>query len=158
MSTKNVILGGSVIIAILLMGVLVVTATLYQFGISEKQAVKIATTAVPGVVKEIEIEKIGNNPVYEIDINQGGKELEVSVDAETGVISKIEEEELDVPITGTALEKASAAALRHIGGGKVTDTEIGDEEGYYEIEITIDGQEVDVHLDKDFNILSTEWD
>jgi len=69
----------------------------------------------------------------------------------------IEDEAEDVPITGNALETASAAALEYIGEGRVTDTEIGDEEGYYEIEITLDnGKEVDVHLDENFNVLSVE--
>jgi uncharacterized membrane protein YkoI len=76
-----------------------------------------------------------------------------------GELGEVETEEEDVAITGTPLEQASAAALAHIGEGRVTDSEIGDEEGYYEIEITLDnGDEVDVHLDQDFNVLSTEWD
>ena len=69
----------------------------------------------------------------------------------------VEAETEAVPITGNALETASAAALEYIGEGRVTDTEIGDEEGYYEIEITLDnGKEVDVHLDENFNVLSVE--
>src|SRR5688500_6462004 len=39
----------------------------------------------------------------------------------------------DGPITGNALDKASAAALQSTGAGRVTGTEIGDEEGYYEV-------------------------
>lgn len=63
------------------------------------------------------------------------------------------------PITGPALEQASAAALAHTGGGRVTETEVGDEEGYYEVEVTLDdGSQVDVHLDRDFNVISTEGD
>jgi len=42
----------------------------------------------------------------------------------------------DKPISGSALSKASAAALEHTGGGTVTETEAGDEEGAYEIEVT----------------------
>lgn len=65
----------------------------------------------------------------------------------------------DVPITGNALEKASAAALEYIGEGQVTGTEVGDEEGYYEVEITRhDGRQVDVHLDEAFNVLGHEDD
>ena len=56
-------------------------------------------------------------------------------------------------ITGDALQKASDAALAHTGEGKVTDTEVGDEEGYYEVEVRLDdGSETDVHLDEDFNV------
>ncbi|MFG1664960.1 PepSY domain-containing protein [Streptomyces sp. Y7] len=68
-------------------------------------------------------------------------------------------EDNETPISGPALEKASAAALAHTGEGKVTDTEVGDEEGYYEVEVTLDnGKQADVHLDKDFKVLGTEVD
>jgi len=62
----------------------------------------------------------------------------------------------ETPITGDALAAASAAALATVPGGTVTDTEIGDEEGYYEIEVTLtDGRQVDVHLDEAFTLLAT---
>jgi uncharacterized membrane protein YkoI len=62
-------------------------------------------------------------------------------------------------ITGSALKKASAAALEHTGGGTVTETEVGDEESYYEVEVKReDGSQVDVQLDRDFNVVSSEGD
>jgi uncharacterized membrane protein YkoI len=65
----------------------------------------------------------------------------------------------DRPISGSALDRASAAALDHTGGGKVTETEVGDEEGYYEVEVTRDdGSQVDVHLDRGFNVLGSAGD
>ena len=65
----------------------------------------------------------------------------------------------DVPITGKALEEASRAALAHVGEGRVTETEIGDEESYYEVEVTLpDGRQIDVQLDEDFRVVSTEAD
>ena len=65
----------------------------------------------------------------------------------------------EVPITGSALERASAAALEETGGGRVTATEAGDEEGAYEVEVTrAEGGQVDVHLDRDFNVIGTEGD
>ncbi len=65
----------------------------------------------------------------------------------------------ETPITGGALDKASTAALTHVGEGRVTDTEVGDEEGYYEVEITLDdGSQVDVHLDESFTVLGQEAD
>lgn len=61
------------------------------------------------------------------------------------------------PITGSALEKASAAALAFTGGGRVSDTEQGDEDSYYEVEVTLDdGRQVDVQLDRDFNVVGSE--
>jgi hypothetical protein len=65
----------------------------------------------------------------------------------------------DAPITGTAYGQASAAALQFIGAGRITETEVGDEEGYYEVEVTLDdGSQVDVHLDQSFNVLGQEAD
>jgi uncharacterized membrane protein YkoI len=65
----------------------------------------------------------------------------------------------DRPISGNALDRASAAALDHTGGGRVTETEVGDEEGYYEVEVTKDdGSQVDVHLDRGFNVLGAAGD
>jgi uncharacterized membrane protein YkoI len=61
--------------------------------------------------------------------------------------------------TGAGIEKAKSIALEHTNGGRVTGTEVGDEEGYYEVEvIRTDGSQVDVHLDRDFNVLSTPAD
>jgi uncharacterized membrane protein YkoI len=61
-------------------------------------------------------------------------------------------------ISGSALEKAKAAALADTPG-KVTETEVGDEESYYEVEVTrADGSQVDVQLDRDFNVASSATD
>jgi hypothetical protein len=65
----------------------------------------------------------------------------------------------ETPITGSALEQAQAAALAHTGQGKVTATEVGDEESYYEVEVTLDnGSQVDVQLDKSFNVVGSDGD
>ena len=61
--------------------------------------------------------------------------------------------------TGPGIEKAKSVALEHTNGGRVTGTEFGDEEGYYEVEVTSDdGSQIDVHLDRDYNVLSTPAD
>jgi uncharacterized membrane protein YkoI len=65
----------------------------------------------------------------------------------------------DKGISGPALDKASASALKATGGGKVTGSEVGDEESYYEIEVTLDsGAQVDVQLDQNFTVVSTSSD
>jgi uncharacterized membrane protein YkoI len=65
----------------------------------------------------------------------------------------------ETPITVADLQKARAAALAHTGQGKVTATEVGDEETYYEVEVTLDnGSQVDVQLDKSFNVVGSEGD
>jgi uncharacterized membrane protein YkoI len=62
------------------------------------------------------------------------------------------------PISGGALEKAKAAALAE-ESGRVTGTEVGDEESYYEVEVTReDGTQVDVQLDRDFHVVSSATD
>ena len=65
----------------------------------------------------------------------------------------------DQPITGDDLDRATTAALAHTGEGRVTDTEVGDEESLYEVEVTLDdGSQVDVQLDGDFEVVATEVD
>jgi uncharacterized membrane protein YkoI len=62
-------------------------------------------------------------------------------------------------ISGTALDRASAAALDHTGGGRVTETESGDEESFYEVEVTRgDGSQVDVQLNRNFEVVGSEGD
>jgi uncharacterized membrane protein YkoI len=63
------------------------------------------------------------------------------------------------PITGSALDKAEAAALAETGDGTVTETETGDEESLYEVEVTLDdGSQVDVQLDRNFDVVGSEAD
>jgi uncharacterized membrane protein YkoI len=65
----------------------------------------------------------------------------------------------EAPISGRALDRATAAALEHTGGGRVTETEVGDEESYYEVEVTLDdGSLVDVQLDEDFAVVGSSDD
>jgi uncharacterized membrane protein YkoI len=70
-----------------------------------------------------------------------------------------DDDETEAPITGSDLDRASDAALAHTGEGRVTETEVGDEESYYEVEVTLDdGSQVDVQLDQDFNVVGSEGD
>jgi uncharacterized membrane protein YkoI len=70
-----------------------------------------------------------------------------------------DDEGSDRPITGSALDRAREAALDHTGGGRVTATEVGDEESYYEVEVTRgDGSQTDVQLDRGFNVVGGEAD
>ena len=65
----------------------------------------------------------------------------------------------DQPITGPALEKATAAALEHTGGGTVTETEVGDDGAAYSVEVRLDdGGQVEVNLDENFNVIGQEAD
>jgi uncharacterized membrane protein YkoI len=63
-------------------------------------------------------------------------------------------------LTGTTLQRASAAALKATHGGRVTETEHDSENGAtYEVEVTkADGSRVDVRLDGSFNVVVVEGD
>ena len=77
----------------------------------------------------------------------------------TAIAAGGDDDATEKPISGSALATASAAALEHTGGGQVTGTEVGDEESYYEVEVTRpDGSQVDVQLDRDFNVVSSATD
>jgi uncharacterized membrane protein YkoI len=64
------------------------------------------------------------------------------------------------PLTGTTLQRASTAAVKAAGGGRVTETEHdSDAGGTYEVEVTKpDGSQVEVLLDDSFNVVSVEGD
>jgi uncharacterized membrane protein YkoI len=65
----------------------------------------------------------------------------------------------DQPIPAADREQAEQAALAETGGGTVTDSELDDEQSKYEIEVTLDdGTQVDVQLDEDFGVVSSETD
>ena len=65
----------------------------------------------------------------------------------------------DRPLTGSDLDRASAAALEHTGGGTVIETEVGDDGAAYGVEIRLDdGSVVEVGLDQDFNVIGEEAD
>ena len=129
---------GVVLLGMILVGTFLVAA--FAFQLAETPSATSAKTDIKTALSVVDVSDSD-------DINE-----EEDEDTET-------EDEHEIAITGTALEKASAAALAHIGEGRVTDTEMDDEEGYYEIEITLpNGREVDVHLDEQFNVLSTEYD
>jgi uncharacterized membrane protein YkoI len=65
----------------------------------------------------------------------------------------------DKPLTGRTLERATAAALEHTGGGTVVETEAGDDGAAYGVEIRLaNGRQVEVELDEDFRVIGQEAD
>ena len=75
------------------------------------------------------------------------------------LLEQLEDGRPIAPAAGPRVPVIMTVALDHTNGGRVTGTETGDEEGAYEIEVTReDGSQVDVHLDCDFNVLSTPTD
>lgn len=65
----------------------------------------------------------------------------------------------DQPLTGSALDRATAAVLEQTGGGMVTETEVGDDGAAYSLEVRLDdGTQVEVNLDEHFNVIGQEAD
>ena len=65
----------------------------------------------------------------------------------------------EAPLTGSALDRATAAALAHTGGGTVVETEVGDDGAAYGVEIRRgDGSVVEVNLDAGFNVIGQAAD
>ncbi len=63
------------------------------------------------------------------------------------------------PLTGSALERATDAALAQTGGGTVTETEVGDDGAAYSVEIRLaDGSQVEVNLDENFKVIGSDPD
>lgn len=88
-----------------------------------------------------------------------GAILALAAGAGAAAVGASASDDSEAPITGPALQRASEAALSHLGGGRVTDTEVGDEESYYEVEVTLsDGRVVDVQLDEDFVVVGASDD
>ena len=65
----------------------------------------------------------------------------------------------DEPLRGSALDRATAVALAHTGGGTVIETETGDDGAAYGVEIRLeDGSRVEVSLDERFQVISQQGD
>jgi hypothetical protein len=72
-----------------------------------------------------------------------------SIVTASGGGAPVDDSERSIP--GGALARAEQAALEVTGEGTVTETEVGDEESYYEVEVLLDdGHRVDVQLDEAF--------
>jgi hypothetical protein len=65
----------------------------------------------------------------------------------------------DRPLTGSDYDRATQAALDHVGEGTVTETEAGDDGAAYEVEIRRhDGSQVEILLDDKFEVVGSESD
>ena len=83
----------------------------------------------------------------------------VAIGGGAGIAAATSSGDSETPITGTDLQQASQVALAHTGQGRVTGTEVGDEESFYQIEVTLDdGTQVDVQLDKAFHFVASKVD
>lgn len=89
----------------------------------------------------------------------GLAETGVESDEQTTDAEEAEGSDSDEQLTGTDRELAEAAALEAVGGGTVTEVEIGDDGAAYGVEIRgDDGTQVEVLLDDAFSVIGTEAD
>lgn len=89
----------------------------------------------------------------------GGALAATIVIAGSGIAAATGGGETDTPLTGSALEKAAAAALAHTGGGTVIETEVGDDGAAYGVEVRLDdGSTVEVTLDEAFTVTGSQAD
>jgi uncharacterized membrane protein YkoI len=126
-----------------------------------------AALAHTGGGRVTETEAGDDDSYYEVEVTlDDGTQVDVQLDESFTVVSSSPDgadgpgdTDDDGPITGEALESATAAALAHTGGGRVTATEAGDDDSYYEVEVTLDdGTQVDVQLDESFTVVSSSPD
>jgi hypothetical protein len=61
-------------------------------------------------------------------------------------------EDAEKTVTGTAAQKAKAAAVKYLGGGTVTDVTTDYTGSGYEVDVTKNGTTTEVHLDTAFNV------
>jgi hypothetical protein len=89
----------------------------------------------------------------------GGTLAAIVIVAGSGLAIATGGKDSDTPLTGTALDKAAAAALAHTGGGTVNETEVGDDGAAYGVEIRLEnGNVVEVALDETFAVIGSESD
>lgn len=79
--------------------------------------------------------------------------------AGTGIAAASAAGDDDKPLRGSTLESATAAAVEHVGGGTVIETEVGDDGAAYGVEVRLDdGRVVEVALDESFAVIGQAAD
>ena len=119
----------------------------------------------PGIVIDADTDDDAGY-AYEIDVLlDAGGVIEVMLDSSLNVVSTQDDGGDDSTGAGDdavpdadAVEKASAAALAHVGSGTVVSVELSDDSDHvYEVEIALaGGDEVDVELDEDFTVVKAD--
>lgn len=142
--------------------------------ISQSQAEQIALKAQKGTVDEVELKTRNGKTYYEVDIDRPAGDVDVWVDAYTGSLLKVEPDDdrddrgsdsSNAGQTSSAVKitsaQAASIAIKHAGGGKVTDNDLDKEDGVYvyEIEVKTANGETDVKIDANTGkVLKSETD
>ncbi len=127
--------------------------------ISQSQAEQIALKAQKGTVDEVELKTRNGKTYYEVDIDRPAGDVDVWVDAYTGSLLKVEPDDdrgsdsSNAGQTSSAVKitsaQAASIAIKHAGGGKVTDNDLDKEDGVYvyEVEVKTANGDTDVKID-----------
>src|SRR5699024_2618625 len=125
--------------------------------ISLDEAATIALAEYDGYIDSIELEKENGDVYYEVEIENQDVEYELDIDAVSGDILKVEEDDNDDDGLVTkkdadnllSIEEAEQIALDRAGGGTVVELELDEDDNRYEyeFEIIVDHQEAEVTLD-----------
>jgi uncharacterized membrane protein YkoI len=87
-----------------------------------------------------------------------GAALAVAAIGITGGVAVARGED-DQPLRGNTYDRATRAALDHVGEGRVTETEVGDDGAAYGVEVRLsDGSQVEVQIDENFTATGVEQD
>jgi hypothetical protein len=87
-----------------------------------------------------------------------GAALAVAAIGITGGVAVAQGED-DQPLRGNTYDRATRAALDHVGEGTVTETEVGDDGAAYGVEVRLsDGSQVEVQIDENFTATGVEQD
>lgn len=126
------------------------------------QAKAAALKAVEGKVDDVDLERRNGQTFYEVEIDRKGNDAVVRLDAYTGkIVAVFNDDDDDDYTTGTGATgskevkltaaQASSIALKQSGGGKVTKVELDHDDGryVYEVELRTDQGEADVDVDAD---------
>lgn len=118
------------------------------------EAVKIAKDeAGGGEVHEKEFDRDDNE--YEIDVMKDGSKYEVEINATTGEVKKIDQENesggeytnnIEVDGGFISSEEAAGIAIDAAGGGTVKEWELDKEDNEYDFEVDYDGREYEVEI------------
>ncbi|PAD77284.1 PepSY domain-containing protein [Paenibacillus campinasensis] len=143
------------------------TATTGKKLIGMEQAEKKAKAEVKGVVDSIELKRWKGSQIYEVEIDQEKREMEVRVDAYSGkVLSVREDDDNDdwddrVPANVIGAGKAATIAEKHVQGAVAVESDLDKDDGrwVYEVELRTSrgSAEVEVHaitgkvIDTDFD-------
>jgi uncharacterized membrane protein YkoI len=142
-------------------------------GSAADQAKAAAVKAVGGGQATTVRSENDGSAVYEVEVDNAGKTIEVTLDKGFNVIDQKADaqdgpegdgdgEHADGPdgaITGAKADRAQAAAVQAVGGGSATSVESSDETGgTYEVKVDKAGKVHEVTLDNAFEVTKQQLD